>query len=163
MPARRAVVGREQAAEVALPGRPQQRVGDGVERRRRRRSGRRGAVPGDRDARRGGAAGPGPNGWLSWPNPTRGAAGRAELRAATRTRSSGSVTLRFAGSPGIAWTVMVQASSSAASSVKVGGPSGGNARRRRRGTAAPRALRGLRGGQAGPVDGAGHAVAVDRA
>ena len=45
----------------------------------------------------------------------------------TRRRSSGRVTLRFAGSPGIAWTGMVQASSSAASSVNSRGPSGGKA------------------------------------
>ncbi len=68
---------------------------------------------------------PGPNGWLSWPNPTRGTPAAPSCCSA-RTRSSGSVTLRFVGSPGIAWTVMVQASSSAASSVKAGGPSGGN-------------------------------------
>ena len=55
----------------------------------------------------------------------RGAPGAVNSRS-TRDRSSGSVTLRFAGSPGIAWTEMVQASSRAASSVKSGGRSGGN-------------------------------------
>ena len=66
---------------------------------------------------------PGPKGWLSWPNPTR--APSASSCRSTRSRSSGSVTLRLVGWPGIAWTVMVQASSRAASSVNSRSPSGG--------------------------------------
>ncbi len=67
----------------------------------------------------------GPNGWLSWPRPTRTVAGASAC--STRRRSSGSVTLRFAGSPGIACTRMLHASSSAASSVNSRSPSGGKA------------------------------------
>ena len=68
---------------------------------------------------------PGPNGWPSWPMPTRDARGPARA-ASTRRRSAGCVTLMLLGSPGTTWTAILQASSSAASSVHVSGPSGGN-------------------------------------
>ena len=49
--------------------------------------------------------------------------------ARARSRSTGTVTLRFVASPLIAWTGILQASSSEASSVQVSGPSGGCRRR----------------------------------
>ena len=123
--ARRPGVRREQAAEVAQAGRAEERVGDGMqhhvavgvagEARAHRRS----------RCRRGGAGVPGRTGGCR--GRTRRGPCRARARRSTRRRSSGSVTLRFAGSPGIAWTGMVQASSRAASSVNSRGPSGGNA------------------------------------
>ena len=63
---------------------------------------------------------PGPKGWLSLPNPIRGGV-RPRSAVSARERSSGTVTLRLSGSPGIAWTGILQASSSAASSVNSGG------------------------------------------
>ena len=76
---------------------------------------------------------PGPNGWLSWPIPVRGRPPAPWSAAAARARSAGSVTLMLPGSPSMTWTGMLQASSSAASSVNTSGPSAGkrsNAARR---------------------------------
>ena len=78
--------------------------------------------------RRGRSGVPGPNGWLSWPMPGPRRAGRAEDQRPPAARSAGSVTLRLPGSPGTTWTSMLQASSRAASSVNVSGPSAGNRR-----------------------------------
>ena len=102
--------------------------------------------------RRGRAALPGPKGWPSCPIPTRGARGPARA-ASTRRRSAGCVTLRLLGSPGTTWTGILQASSSAASSVHVSGPSGGNRAYAARKQAAPDALRRLRGAERLAVDG----------
>ena len=124
MPARRRRAGREDPAEVAEPGRPEQRVGHRVERHvavgvtvkaRRARRWR---------CRRGRAARRARTGWASSPKPTRD---RRPVRAAAssaRPRSSGVVTLRFVASPGIAWTSSLQASSREASSVHVPGAVG---------------------------------------
>ena len=76
---------------------------------------------------------PGPNGWLSWPIPVRGRPPAPWSAVAARARSPGSVTLMLPGSPSMTWTGMLQASSSAASSVNTSGPSAGyrsNAARR---------------------------------
>ena len=102
---------------------------------------------------------PGPNGWLSSPNPSR-TAGLPASAVRTRARSSGTVTLRFRGSPGTTWTGMVQASSRAASSVQVGGPSGGNRSNAASKQVEPGRLRGLRRDQVGPVHGGLDAVAA---
>ena len=50
---------------------------------------------------------------------------RPSSASSARPRSSGVVTLRFIGSPGIAWTGILQASRRAASSVKVRAPLAG--------------------------------------
>ena len=85
---------------------------------------------------------------------TRSAAGRGRGRAPAppaRDRP-GSVTLRLPGSPGTTWTSMLQASSRAASSVKVSGPSAGNRRHASRSRPRRDALRRLGGAEAGPLD-----------
>ena len=61
------------------------------------------------------------------PIPARPRAARvagAERERRPGARSAGTVTLRLVGSPGTAWTGMLQASSSAASSVQLGPPAG---------------------------------------
>ena len=149
MPSRRPGVGREEPAEVAQPGGAEQGVGQRRAGRHRRRSGRpaRGApaisIP-PRSERL-----PGPERVAVVPDP----GPRRRVRSGRPRpvpRSAGSVTLRLPGSPGTTWTAMLQASSRAASSVNVAGPSAGKrryaSRRRSRRTpcgvcAAPRSLR----------------------
>ena len=148
---RRPRVGREEAPEVAQAGRAEQRVGDRVERdvavgvavraaARRRSRCRRG--PAARRARTGGCRGRSRSAGRE-PAPASHRLGRAR-------RSAGSVTLRLPGSPGTTWTGMLQASSSAASSVHVSGPSGGNRRVRVAQEARADALRRLRRRRARP-------------
>ena len=152
--------GREEPAEIAQAGRAEQRVGDGVERnvavrvavepRARRRSRSR---PGRaaRPVRTGGCR----------PHSRSGSAARPSSTSSARPRSSGVVTLRFVGSPGMAWTGILQASRRAASSVQVSVPSAGNvskalassSRRTPCGVWAARELR--------PIDGRADLPAVD--
>ena len=140
---RRECANRPERAGRDRPGRPLRAARRPPrEARRRRRNGpaRRGAPSNRRPPSTRGS--PGPNGWLSVPSPTRpaggtrpvGTAGRAGARPGTRppssiawarSRSTGTVTLRFVASPVIAWTAILQASSREASSVQVSGPSGG--------------------------------------
>ena len=87
---------------------------------------------------------PGPNGCESEPRPTRREAAPPPRRASARWRSAGTVTLRFTGSPGMGWTGIVQASSSAASSVNRVGPSDGKRRERPSQERSSRALGRLR-------------------
>ena len=87
---------------------------------------RRGA-PGDLDAAEA-QRHPGPErvAVVADPGPRRPTRRRA--RAPPAEGRPGSVTLRLPGSPGTTWTAMLQASSRAASSVNVSGPSAGNRR-----------------------------------
>ena len=136
MPRGRRRVGREQPPEVAEPGRPEQGVGDRMERDVAVGMAVEPGAPAISMPPRASGS-PGPNGWLSWPKPMRGRPAPAERRSAGRGRRA-AVTLRLVGSPGIAWTGILQASSRAASSVKVAGAVGGNAAERLAEEVAPR-------------------------
>ena len=153
---RRGGVGREEPAEVAEPGRAEQRVGHGVQGDV--------AVGVTVESRAPSIAtppsasgSPGPNGWLSLPRPTRSAPVRRgePVPSATlaRARSAGTVTLRFVGSPGIAWTAILAASSRAASSVKLGRAVRRERAQAARSDAGPDPLRRLGRRERGPIDG----------
>ena len=90
---------------------------------RRAVEGRRRRAAAARPDRTGGCPGRCPCASAGWPAPRRGRA---------RPRSAGTVTLRLVGSPGTTWTGILQASSSAASSVQSRrSPGGGPAERPR--------------------------------
>ena len=133
MPARGRRSGREQPAEIAEARRRRaaRRRPRGAPRRRPSGRARRGApsivdpAQGQRLAR--------PEGWrvLRRSRPAvAGAAAAGRSAASARREIGGRGHLEVVGSPGIAWTGMVQASSRAASSVRSRGPPAGSARRR---------------------------------
>ena len=150
MPAASRVAGREQAAEVAQPGRAEQRVGDGVQ-----RDVAVGVAVQPRRAvdlmppSRSGVARPERMAVVADARPRCDRPARASERRA-RARSAGTVTLRLPDSPGTTLTGILQASSSAASSVNGPAAVGGYAPRPR---AAGRggALGRLGGGERRPV------------
>ena len=158
-PAWRPCVGREEAPEVAQRGRPEQRVGDGVEDDvaigvavEARGSGDLDAAEHQRTAR--------PKRMAVVADP--GARRRARRGSRpTRARSPGTVTLRFAGSPGTTCTGTPVASSSDG----FVGPRLGPVRRepfvRGAQQVAAHTLRCLGGTESGPVDGLADDVAVD--
>ena len=113
------------------------------------------------------APSPGPNGWLSRAESRRACGLPAHRRGdrhrarPARSRSSGRVTLRLLGSPGIAWTAMLQASSRAASSVHVARSGGWIPREARPQQRSADTLRRLGRRERLAVDGPGDRVPLD--
>ena len=160
MPRGVAGIGREQASQVAEPGRPEQRVGDGVERdvavgmavqtRGSRRSRSRRAAAAPRSERVAVVADPRPSGRSA-----------VQERVARGRGPRAAVTFRLPGRPGRHAPRRPSASSSAASSVQVSGPSGRTPEARVAAGPAPHALGRLGGAEPGPIDRLADEVAVD--
>ena len=135
--------GREEPTEVAEAGGAEQRIGDRMQGDVAVGMAVEARGAGDGDAAQRAAA-----------RPARTGGCRADARSASAGRRRGArlapdrgrrarVTLRLVGSPGTTWTGILQASSSAASSVHVAWPPGGYAANAVSQQAAPDTLRGL--------------------